>query len=269
MKRIPIFIFSLFILSTSFSADKILLSGVYDWQNLLPVRTRSGFVREIIKNPTRSLEMFEIKAVTLKAGKSLKGYTVAPDFDELVIIKEGSVMITINGESKTLEQGSIAVAPQGSKVIIKNPMKNEITFYSFRLKPRPVAAPKAPFRITGEKPALFREWNSIEFKPSANGGRRDLLKEPTSSLKELEIHTTALKAGLPSHAAHTHPDEEIILVRFGTVEETINGKPFRLGPGSVIFLTNDDSHGIRNAGEGQCEYYAIRWLIHSLDTQLR
>ena len=88
------------------------------------------------------------------------------------------------------------------------------------------------------------------------------MRQPVSVLKELEMHTTQLKEGLPSHKSHTHADDEIILVRFGVVEESIKGKTFQCGPGSVIFLTNDDDHGIRNIGSGPCEYYAIRWLTY-------
>jgi quercetin dioxygenase-like cupin family protein len=109
---------------------------------------------------------------------------------------------------------------------------------------------------------LFVDWKNVEFKPSENGGRRNIMQQKTSVLKELEIHVTTLKEGFPSHAAHTHPDEEIILIRKGYVEETIKGEPFRLGPGSIIFLTNDDFHGISNSGKGECEYYAIRWLTY-------
>jgi quercetin dioxygenase-like cupin family protein len=86
------------------------------------------------------------------------------------------------------------------------------------------------------------------------------MQQKTSSLKQLEIHVTTLEEGFPSHASHRHTDEEIILVRKGYVEETIKNEHYRLGPGSVIFLTNDDMHGISNAGTGTCEYYAIRWL---------
>lgn len=89
------------------------------------------------------------------------------------------------------------------------------------------------------------------------------MRQPTSMLKELEMHVTTLNEGLPSHSPHSHPDEEIILVRFGTVEEMIKDTSYKLGPGSVIFLTNNDFHGIRNAGKGKCEYYAIRWLIEN------
>jgi quercetin dioxygenase-like cupin family protein len=86
------------------------------------------------------------------------------------------------------------------------------------------------------------------------------MRTPTQSLVELEMHTTTLNEGEKSHAEHMHSDEEIILVRFGSVEESIKGKPCVLGPGSLIFLAPDDMHGIQNAGKGQCEYYAIRWI---------
>jgi mannose-6-phosphate isomerase-like protein (cupin superfamily) len=109
---------------------------------------------------------------------------------------------------------------------------------------------------------LFVDWKTVGFKPSENGGRRNIMQQKTSVLKELEIHVTTLKEGFPSHAAHSHPDEEIILVKKGFVEETIKGEPFQSGPGSIIFLTNDDLHGISNSGKGECEYYAIRWLTY-------
>ncbi|MEX2565956.1 MAG: cupin domain-containing protein [Cyclobacteriaceae bacterium] len=70
---------------------------------------------------------------------------------------------------------------------------------------------------------------------------------------------TTLLEGEKSHDPHVHPDEEIILVLQGEVEEMINGTPYRLSPGSLIFLSSMDPHGIRNVGKGTCEYYAIRW----------
>ena len=139
---------------------------------------------------------------------------------------------------------------------VLNGAKNDLTFYSFKFRPH-----KSEGAATAGKAEPFiKEWNDIEFTVNANGGRRDIMRQPVSALKELEMHTTQLKEGLPSHSSHTHADEEIILVRFGRVEESINGKTFQCGLGSVLFLTNDDDHGIRNVGEGPCEYYAIRWL---------
>lgn len=50
-------------------------------------------------------------------------------------------------------------------------------------------------------------------------------------------------------------------MRFGQVEELIDGSPYRVGPGSLIFLRSNIPHGIRNIGRGQCEYYAFKWKI--------
>ena len=53
-----------------------------------------------------------------------------------------------------------------------------------------------------------------------------------------------------------------MLMRLGNVDETINGITKNIGPGSMMFLTNDDVHGVSNsANSSMCEYYAFRWLI--------
>ena len=251
------FFLSLFL--SSGVAQNTIGSKVYEWDSLVS-RGKYGIkVSNILKGSTRSLEMFDIKAVTLIGGYSLRDYKIKKGTDELFLIKEGTAVITVNNRSERLEEGSIVVASQGDLVRILNGAKNDLTIYIFKFKPGNAERITQPEK---DSEPLFKEWNSIEFKPNANGGRRDIMRQHVSALKELEIHTTQLKEGLPSHSSHVHADEEIILVRFGRVEESINGKPFTCGPGSVIFLTNDDDHGIRNIGEGPCEYYAIRWLTY-------
>jgi mannose-6-phosphate isomerase-like protein (cupin superfamily) len=244
---------------SSAAAQKPLISSSNEW-NDLKVKGKYGTqVRSILKGETRSLKMFEIKAITLIGGYSVKEYKVKEGDDELFIIKEGTAVITVNDKSERLDEGSIVVASQGDVIKILNGAKNDMTFYSFKFTPRQSEALLQNIKKTEP---VFKDWLEIEYKPNANGGRRDIIKQPTSVLKELEMHTTQLKEGLPSHSAHTHADEEIILVRFGKVEESINDKLFQCGPGSVLFLTNDDYHGIRNIGTGPCEYYAIRWLTY-------
>jgi quercetin dioxygenase-like cupin family protein len=252
MKQPFISVYLTLILLISVSASKIIDSGVFEWKE--PAGFRS--VLNVIKGPTRSLDKFETKIITLKSGKELKQSGVSTGCDELIIIKEGTADISVNGENKRLGEGSLVVFSHNDRIRIRNSQDKMLVLFSFSFKPIYPVEPVHQDKIL----AVVKDWNSLEFKPSANGGRRDIMRQPLSALKELEIHTTTLKEGFTSHNAHTHPDEEIILVRFGNVEETINGKPYAAGPGSVIFLTNDDNHGIRNIGNGPCEYYAIRWL---------
>jgi uncharacterized cupin superfamily protein len=244
----------------SVSAKKYLGSSVFDWQKFTLKKISSGESRNILKSPTRSLDMFDIKAITIYPGKNALENMVEKGSDELIIIKEGVAEIQVNNINRVLEEGSLIVASSGDKVAIKNAQKTNSVYYSIRFKPyqKDVRMPN----VNSNSP-VFIDWNKLEYKTTEKGGSRAIMRQQTSELKELEIHVTTLNEGITSHGAHSHTDEEIILVRKGFVEETISGKPYRLGPGSIIFLTNDDPHNIKNAGTGQCEYYAIRWLTGS------
>ena len=45
-----------------------------------------------------------------------------------------------------------------------------------------------------------------------------------------------------SHPPHKHPNEELVLIRQGTVETLSGGSWKRLGPGSVIFNASNSLH---------------------------
>ena len=45
-----------------------------------------------------------------------------------------------------------------------------------------------------------------------------MVRRPTATLDELEMHITTLNPGQSSHAPHQHPNEELVIVRQGTVE---------------------------------------------------
>jgi len=79
------------------------------------------------------------------------------------------------------------------------------------------------------------DWTKLEAKTTQTGTRRDVMRAPTPTLDELEIHITTLNVGQVSHPPHQHVEEELLIVREGTVETLQNGKASRLGPGSIIF----------------------------------
>ena len=56
---------------------------------------------------------------------------------------------------------------------------------------------------------------------------------------------------------HHHAHDELFLVRTGTVEFNLNGKPYRLGPGSVALAANNDEHGVRNVGAEPAQYFVV------------
>lgn len=106
--------------------------------------------------------------------------------------------------------------------------------------------------------AIF-DWTAIEAKPTKAGSVRRFFQAPTTALGELTCHVTTLRPEEAPHGAHKHPEEELIIVKEGTVECLINGQSRQVGPGSVIFHASDQTHGIRNAGKTESSYYVIKW----------
>ncbi|UZK66595.1 cupin domain-containing protein [Sphingomonas sp. M1-B02] len=107
-------------------------------------------------------------------------------------------------------------------------------------------------------PAVF-DWSRMEVKKTDVGAIRDLVRQPTATLDELEMHITTLNPGLSSHPPHTHPNEELVIIRDGTVEVYNDGVWKRLGPGSVIFNASNSPHALRNVGDTPATYHVINW----------
>jgi XRE family transcriptional regulator, regulator of sulfur utilization len=103
------------------------------------------------------------------------------------------------------------------------------------------------------------EWNSIPATATDVGSVRQFFRAPTATLEELELHVTTLNPGVASHAPHQHPNEELVIIKEGTVEVLVNGKMLRAGPGSVIFNASNQLHALRNVGAGPATYHVINW----------
>lgn len=107
-------------------------------------------------------------------------------------------------------------------------------------------------------PAVF-DWNALEVKQTDVGAIRNVVRAPTATLQELEMHITTLNPGLASHPPHKHPNEELVILREGTVETLSGGEWKRLGPGSIIFNASNSLHALRNVGTTPATYFVVNW----------
>ena len=125
-----------------------------------------------------------------------------------------------------------------------------------------IAGTAGAFALANQSPvmgsAVFN-WNDVPAKPTEVGSVRSFFKARTATLDELEMHVTTLEPGKSSHAPHRHPNEELIIVKQGTVETLSNGEWKRVGPGSVIFNGSNQLHGLRNVGSDEAIYHVINW----------
>ena len=103
------------------------------------------------------------------------------------------------------------------------------------------------------------DWNTIPVKTTEVGSVRQVVSEPTATLENLEVHITTLNPGKSPHPPHRHPNEEMLIIRQGTLEAFINGEWKRVGPGSVIFFASNQLHGVRNVGDEPAIYHVVNW----------
>jgi mannose-6-phosphate isomerase-like protein (cupin superfamily) len=68
---------------------------------------------------------------------------------------------------------------------------------------------------------------------------------------------TSLGPGHVPHAAHHHVHEEIMMLRTGQLDVTIQDKTTRVTAGSVVYVHSMEEHGWKNPGPGRAEYFVM------------
>ena len=152
-----------------------------------------------------------------------------------------------------------------------------------------MAAQKAPIHST-----VF-DWDAAAPKPNEWGAVRQVVRERTPTLDELEIHISTLKPGQSPHAPHKHEHEELLIVQLesfrvagglllllislrtvlstsfvhplaqGAEGEKVDvaifplATPFLAGPGAIIFQASNELHNVTNVGTAPATYYVIGW----------
>ena len=255
MKKIFFFLLIIITLTSVGQKNDSIFSRVYHWNKLEPVKEDTRIRRQVLEGKTFALEYFEIHASTLEPGKAPHPPHTHADQEELMIVKEGQVKITIAGQSKILGPGSIAFAMPGDEHGIENAGSTTATYYILKYKG------KLPNIERGKQAggSFMLDWNELTTKNTGKGYRRDFFNKATSQLKQFEMHTTALNADSVSHAPHTHVQEEVILILRGNVEMFIDGKLYKGSAGDLYFLSANVPHALKNIGKEQCEYFAFQW----------
>jgi quercetin dioxygenase-like cupin family protein len=103
------------------------------------------------------------------------------------------------------------------------------------------------------------DWEKIGAVATKYGEKREVVKMPTATLDQLDVHVTTVNPGQRAHDPHRHPEEELIVVKEGTIESMQEGVTTKVGPGSVIFEASNQLHGVSNCGDSPATYFVIKW----------
>jgi quercetin dioxygenase-like cupin family protein len=257
---LPLMPFLVLPLTAQESAAAPMGSTVFTWETREVKPTPVGERREVARQPSATLEEFECHISTLNPNQASHPPHTHPQ-EELIILRDGTLDVHINGTDTRVGPGSLFFFASNNPHAVQNHGDKPATYFVFnfataataKLRGQPMAP--APDGTMGS--SIF-EWSKLAVIPTAKGERRDLFDKPTATLANFECHVTTIKPGEAPHAPHHHPDEEILLLKEGLLDVTINGRTTRATPGTIVFVTANDEHGWRNAGDSNATYYVMR-----------
>jgi quercetin dioxygenase-like cupin family protein len=96
--------------------------------------------------------------------------------------------------------------------------------------------------------------------PTKTGARRAVFDVPTATLEKFHLHVSTLNPGENTGALHRHPQEELVIIKEGTLEINIDGKKTTAGPGSAIFYSANENENMTNVGKTPATYYVIQFF---------
>lgn len=122
-----------------------------------------------------------------------------------------------------------------------------------------IVMPQTPSAPTAPLPSQVIDWKTLVPKETRNGERRDVFDQPTDTLDKLHLHITTLKPGENTGPLHRHPQEEMVIIREGTIEVNIDGRKQTVGSGSVVYFGVNENENMTNVGSTPAIYYVVQW----------
>ncbi len=259
MKNRKSIIILFFISFYCFAQEKI-SSQVITWDSMPITERPLANYRKVLESTTPSLSLFKVHATT-QFPKNMPRDLYNQANEEMIIVKEGTLHVMINNESKNLGPGSVALIMPDDMRSLRNYSDKNVVYYVFQFFAKEDVNVKRGKENGG---SMMVSWDELQYKVNEKGGRRDFFNRPTAMLQRLEVHATTLNPGIMSHPAHTHEPAEIILpIKFeegeGLVEEYFYEKANKAKDGDVIFLQSMDLHGIKNIGKKKVTYFAFQF----------
>lgn len=254
--KTPLFGLSFLLTISLFAQKDSLPSAVYSWNNAKVQKAGNIERRQVLNGGTLDLANLEIHTSTLLPGQMNHPLKASRGAEELIIIKEGSVLATVEDSTKILGPGGLILLIAGDKQSIKNTFDKPVTFYVLAFKARDGV------NIARGKSAggsFMKDWKELVTLQTDKGESRPIFDRPSSMFKRFDVHATALNPGIASHAPHTHRAEEIILMIKGSGVMQLGETLHPVTAGDVTLVNSMLPHAMKNTGNVQNGYFAIQW----------
>jgi len=239
----------------------ILVTTFVDWDSLTPSPTAAGQTRPVFDNPTVAMDKLEVHITALNPG--MESHPVhRHSWEEMLLVKEGDFEVSLNGHKQHAGPGSLVFFAANDPHNAKNAGSTPATYYVINfvtdLSHATDAKPAAEQAVPGKLPSSVIDCNSQPSTPTPTGSRVVCVSSPTLTFLALESHITTLNVGQSSAPDIIDSNDEIVVIKAGQLEITVNGVASRMNAGSLLYWAPNDKRTLRNVGTTPASYQVIR-----------
>jgi quercetin dioxygenase-like cupin family protein len=239
----------------------ILATTFVDWDSLAANPTPVGQVRQVFDSPTVAMDKLEVHITTLNPG--MESHPVhRHSWEEMLLVKDGDFEVSINGIKHHAGPGSLvffaANDPHNARNVGLAPATYYVINFVTDLSHAADAKSAAEQAVPGKLASAVIDCNSQPSTPTATGSRITCVSSPTLTFLALESHITTLNAGQQTAPNIIDSNDEIVVIKSGQLEITVNGIASRIGAGSLLYWAPNDKRTLRNLGATPASYQVIR-----------
>lgn len=237
-------------------------SLIWLWSDVVPKRVAAGVYDVTASFPDTVLisgETMSLANMTFQQANMREEQGVRNLYDEyqeqIVIVKEGEVEVTMRDETQVLGPRSVAFLLPGEKGTIRSR-----TLQSSYYRMVYTSLAETDLKRGREDGGSFTiDFDKVVFKKHNKGGVRSFFNRSTAMCPYYEMHITNLNPGIKSHEPHVHSATEIILMIDGETQMEIGNEIHKGNKGDVYLIPSNVPHAIKNIGDKQCQYFAFQW----------
>jgi enterochelin esterase-like enzyme/quercetin dioxygenase-like cupin family protein len=230
------------------------------WEDIIPVRVKSQVYpfpestndAVLIEGETTHFDRFEFNVKKVK--KSSASISMFhPDKEQIIIIMEGTVEVSLPDETRTIGPNGVAVILPGDEGTLTC-LSPEAVYYQMSYVAKRLSEPSS-----STVSSFIIDSEDQEFRVHDRGGVKNYFRTSTAMCPYYEMHVTHLNPGIKSHEPHTHKAAEIIIMIEGETEMEIGNEIHKAKKGDIYYLASNVPHAIKNIGEDPCRYFAFQW----------
>ena len=239
----------------------VLATTFVDWDSMVPTSTKTGQVRHVFDNPTVAMDKLEVHITTLNPG--MESHPAhRHSWEEMLLIKDGDFELTMNGRKQHAGPGAMvffaANDPHNARNVGNKPGTYYVINFVTDLSHSASDKSAAQQAIPGKLPSSVMDCNSMPSTPTPTGSRVVCVNSPTHTFLALESHISTLNPGQQTAANIIDANDEIVVIKSGQVEVTVNGIASRMNEGSLLYWAPNDKRTLRNIGSTPTSYQVIR-----------